>query len=86
MAARLGDDDVPEDDAAAVVARAIAGTGVRVAEPFTGRCNLYAEAAGVVALDAGTLHAINRIDEALTIATCRRSSGSRPARCWRPSR
>ncbi len=69
MAARLGDDDVPEDDAAAVVARAIAGTGVRVAEPFTGRCNLYAEAAGVVQLETSTLHAINRIDEALTIAT-----------------
>jgi molybdenum cofactor cytidylyltransferase len=69
IAARLGEDDVPEDDAAAVVARAIAGTGVRVAEPFTGRCNLYAEAAGVVALETGTLNAINRIDEALTIAT-----------------
>ena len=69
MAARLGDDDVPEDDAAAVVARAIAGSGVRVAEPFTGRCNLYAEAAGVVSLDVGTLQTINRIDEALTIAT-----------------
>lgn len=69
IAARLGEDDVPEDDAAAVVARAIAGTGVRVAEPFTGRCNLYAEAAGIVALEAGTLNAINRIDEALTIAT-----------------
>ncbi len=69
MAARLDDDDVPEDDAAAVVARAIAGTGVRVAEPFTGRCNLYAEAAGVLRLETNTLHAINRIDEALTIAT-----------------
>lgn len=69
IAARLGEDDVPEDDAAAVVARAIAGTGVRVAEPFTGRCNLYAEAAGIVTLETGTLNAINRIDEALTIAT-----------------
>ncbi len=69
MAARLGDDDVPEDDAAAVVARAIAGTCVRVAEPFTGRCNLYAQAAGVVVLEVGTLNSINRIDEALTIAT-----------------
>ena len=69
MAARLGDDDVSEDDAAAVVARAIAGTQVRVAEPFTGRCNLYAAHAGVVTLEVSTLQAINRLDEALTIAT-----------------
>jgi molybdenum cofactor cytidylyltransferase len=69
MAARLGDDDVGEDDAAAVVARAIAGAGMRVAQPFTGRCNLYAESAGIAMLDADTLNAINRLDEALTIAT-----------------
>ena len=69
IAARLEQDDVGEDDAAAVVARAIAGTVVRVAEPFTGRCNLYAEAAGVLTLDTGTLITINRLDEALTIAT-----------------
>ena len=69
MAARLGEDDVGEDDAAAVVARAIAGTGIRVAEPFTGRCNLYAESPGIASLDTSALHAINRIDEALTIAT-----------------
>ena len=69
LAARLGDDDVAEDAAAAVVARAIAGTGVRVAEPFTGRCNLFAEANGIARLDVAVLHALNRIDEALTIAT-----------------
>lgn len=69
MAARLGDDDVGEDDAAAVVARAIAGAGIRVAEPFTGRCNLYAESLGIAVLDVSALHAVNRIDEALTIAT-----------------
>ncbi len=69
MAARLDDTDIGEDEAAALVARAIAGSGVRVAEPFTGRCNLYAEEAGVLTLDVGTLHTINRIDEALTIAT-----------------
>lgn len=69
MAARLEDSDIGEDEAAALVARAIAGTGVRVAEPFTGRCNLYAVEAGLLTLDVGTLHTINRIDEALTIAT-----------------
>jgi molybdenum cofactor cytidylyltransferase len=69
IAARLEDGDVSEDDAAAAVARAVAGTGVRVAEPFTGRCNIYAEAAGIATLEVATLHGINRIDEALTIAT-----------------
>ncbi len=69
MAARLGSGDVPEDDAAAAVAQAIAGSGVRVAEPFTGRCNLYAEVPGIASLEVGALQAINRIDEALTIAT-----------------
>lgn len=69
MAARLDADDIGEDDAAAVVARAIAGTGIRVAEPFTGRCNLYAQSPGIASLDVAALQAINRIDEALTIAT-----------------
>lgn len=69
MAARLGSGDVPEDDAAAAVAQAIAGSRVRVAEPFTGRCNLYAEVPGIASLEVGALQAINRIDEALTIAT-----------------
>lgn len=69
VAARLDASDVGEDAAAAEVARAIAGTGVRVAEPFTGRCNLYAEGAGLASLDVAELMAINRIDESLTIAT-----------------
>ncbi|CAN0250590.1 unnamed protein product, partial [Phaeothamnion confervicola] len=69
MAARLGEGDVGEDNAAAVVAGAIAGRSVRVAEPFTGRCNIYAELAGIAMLEAGTLDAINQLDEALTVAT-----------------
>lgn len=69
MAARLEDGDVGEDDAAHRVARAIAGLGVRVAEPFTGRANLYAEADGVAVLEVERLLALNRIDEGLTIAT-----------------
>ena len=69
VAARLDESDITEDAAAAKVARAIAGTGVRVAEPFTGRCNIYSEASGLADLDVPRLMAINRIDEALTIAT-----------------
>ena len=40
MGARLEPGDVTEDEAAARVARAIAGGNVRVAEAFTGRANL----------------------------------------------
>ena len=69
IAARLDADDVGEDDAAARVARAMAGNSVRVAEPFTGRCNVFAEANGIAELDVAALSALNRIDEALTIAT-----------------
>ena len=69
MAARLDGSDVPEDEAASTVAQAIAGDAVRVAQPFTGRCNLYAAAKGVLALDTSALDALNRLDEALTVAT-----------------
>jgi molybdenum cofactor cytidylyltransferase len=69
IAARLEPDDVGEDAAAHQVARAVAGDGIRVAEPFTGRANLFAEQAGVAVLDVEKLQALNRIDEGLTIAT-----------------
>ena len=43
IAARLGDDDIGEDEAASTVARAITGEHAYAAEPFTGRANLFAE-------------------------------------------
>jgi len=69
IAARLEADDVPEDEAAQTVADAACGEGVRRAAPFTGRCNLYADAHGVALIDHARLDQINLIDEALTIAT-----------------
>jgi molybdenum cofactor cytidylyltransferase len=69
MAARLDDDDVPEDLAAATVARAACGEGAEAAAPFTGRCNLYAKIHGVALIDAQAVTRLNRIDEAMTIAT-----------------
>ncbi|HXF54172.1 MAG TPA: molybdopterin-binding/glycosyltransferase family 2 protein [Hyphomicrobiaceae bacterium] len=69
VAARLEPGDIGEDEAAARVARAIAGAGVRVAEPFTGRSNVFAEAPGLVLIDAQRIDMLNRIDEALTVAT-----------------
>ena len=69
MAGRLEPKDISEDSAAARVAEAAAGEGAEVAAPFTGRCNLYAKAAGVAVIDAEAVTRLNRIDEAMTIAT-----------------
>lgn len=69
IAARLSPDDVAEDAAAARIAVAVAGTGVTIAAPFTGRVNLFAAAAGLLTLDPTRIDAINLIDESVTIAT-----------------
>jgi molybdenum cofactor cytidylyltransferase len=61
--------DVPEDRAAADIAAAIAGPGVRIDRAFTGRCNLFAESAGVLVVDKEAIDKLNRIDEAVTLAT-----------------
>ena len=69
FAARLGHDDVPEDEAAAAVARAIAGSGALAQAPFTGRANLHAACHGLAVVDAGRVRALNRLHESLTLAT-----------------
>jgi molybdenum cofactor cytidylyltransferase len=63
--------DIAEDEAAARVARAAAALdgSVRVGAAFTGRANLYACNDGLALIDADGLHAANRQDEAVTIAT-----------------
>ena len=67
--ARSKPGDVSEDQAAADIAAAIAGPGVRVDRAFTGRCNLFAESAGVLVVDKDAIDSLNRIDEAVTLAT-----------------
>jgi molybdenum cofactor cytidylyltransferase len=67
--ARLGPDDVGEDEAAARLGARAAGEHVRLGAAFTGRVNLYALADGVVGIDAGAIAALNGVDEAITIAT-----------------
>ena len=61
--------DVPEDQAAAEIAEGIKGEGLRADQAFTGRCNLFAENAGVLVVDKNAVDALNRIDEAITVAT-----------------
>jgi molybdenum cofactor cytidylyltransferase len=69
FAARLEAGDVPEDEAASKVAAAISGSHTHAQEPFTGRANIHAAAAGVALIDSERLKQINRLHESLTIAT-----------------
>ncbi len=69
MAAIIEDGDVGEDEAAARIAAALAGEGVRPARAFTGRANLIAEAGGVAVIDRDRLDRLNRTDERMTVAS-----------------
>jgi molybdenum cofactor cytidylyltransferase len=69
VVARLEPGDVSEDDAAAEIAAAVAGPGTRVDRAFTGRCNLFAESAGLLVIDKDAVDRLNRLDEAITFAT-----------------
>jgi len=69
VVARLGPDDLDENEAARRVAALFAGDHVTFSEPFAGRCNLYTEVAGVLVFDHALIDAVNLIDEAVTIAT-----------------
>jgi molybdenum cofactor cytidylyltransferase len=69
VAVRLEPGDVSEDAAAAEIARAVAGEGSKTDRAFTGRCNLFAEQAGVLVVDKEGIDRLNRIDEAITLAT-----------------
>jgi molybdenum cofactor cytidylyltransferase len=69
VVARLEPGDVSEDQAAAEIAAAVAGEGVRVDRAFTGRANLFADGAGVLVVDKTAIDCLNLIDEAVTFAT-----------------
>jgi molybdenum cofactor cytidylyltransferase len=69
VAVRLEPGDVPEDEAAQAIARAVAGPHLSPAAPFTGRANLLAERPGLLVIDQARLDALNMVDEAVTLAT-----------------
>jgi molybdenum cofactor cytidylyltransferase len=69
VAVRLEAGDIDENAAAAKLAAALAGQGLRVEAPFTGRVNLFAAAPGVLTIDAAAIDRFNRVDEAITAAT-----------------
>ncbi len=69
IVARLGPDDMPEDEAAGRIAATASGDGVQAQAPFTGRANLYAESGGLAVIDAERVDRLNLLDEAITVAT-----------------
>jgi molybdenum cofactor cytidylyltransferase len=69
VVARVESGDVSEDTAAAEIAAAVKGEGVRVDRAFTGRANLFAERAGVLVVDKDAVDRLNQVDESITFAT-----------------
>ena len=63
--------DVAEDIAATRLARALVpgDQGLTLTDAFTGRVNLKAVGPGIVMLDAGAIHALNRVHSSITLAT-----------------
>ncbi|WP_085032209.1 NTP transferase domain-containing protein [Ensifer aridi] len=68
VAARLEAGDLPENEAAARVAAAIALDHLRFSQAATGRVNIYATVAGLFVADRVVVDRLNRIDPAITLA------------------
>ncbi len=73
VVARLEPGDLAEDEAAALLARALApdpaALHLSVSAPFTGRVNLFAVAAGVLRVEGAGVGRLNAVDPAITLAT-----------------
>ena len=73
VVARLESGDVHENAAAQQLARALVHEGdkggVQFTAASTGRVNLRAAHAGIVDIHAEAIHAVNRVDPAITVAT-----------------
>jgi molybdenum cofactor cytidylyltransferase len=69
IVSRLETGDIGENEAAQQLALRIAGSGLRVDRPFTGRANLFATVNGVLTIDAEAIDRINAVDESVTLAT-----------------
>jgi molybdenum cofactor cytidylyltransferase len=67
--ARLEPGDVAEDEAADRLADACLGPLIARTRAATGRVNLSAETHGLLLLDRARIDALNRLDEAVTLAT-----------------
>ena len=61
--------DLAEDDAAARLAGAITGAGLRCSQAATGRVNVFASGPGVAQIDREAIDAFNNINPMITVAT-----------------
>ena len=68
-AIQLEKGDLHENDAAERLARAIAGKNVTPSSTATGRCNLVANANGLVVLDTDAINTLNLKNEVIAIST-----------------
>jgi molybdenum cofactor cytidylyltransferase len=78
VGARIEAGELDENEAAAVIAAALAGSDLTLDHTRTGRSNLYAAAAGIVELDRAAIAAANEVDEAITVATVAPFTAVRP--------
>lgn len=69
IAARLESGDLEENAAAEQITKSLEVFNVRLGTATTGRVNCYAEKAGLFAVDADLVNAVNAVDPAATIAT-----------------
>ena len=69
IAARLEPGEIPEDDAAERLGAVLLTPLLGRSRAATGRVNLYAEAPGVLRIATAAVNRLNRLDEALTLAT-----------------
>lgn len=61
--------DVPEAEAAARIAAALAGPGIDVRAPVHGRVNLHASVAGLLLVDADVVMRANGLGDAVAVST-----------------
>ena len=69
IAAQLETGDIAEDDAARRAATVITGSNLTAGKAFTGRVNLFAANDGLFTIARDAVDTLNRIDEAITLAT-----------------
>lgn len=66
---RLEPGDIPENEAAAALAAALDGAGLRLGAAGSGRVNIHAKEAGLFAPDRTLVDALNRVGPSITLAT-----------------
>ncbi len=69
VVAQLDAGDIHENDAANMLASALAGPSILADRAFTGRANLFSKENGLLVLDEQIIHEINRVDPSITLAT-----------------